>query len=185
MEQTLELVSALELVTEFVSGGVKHKKVITKPKPQSKPSKKRKRINPDGIQDGRDTQPQVQGESSSSSSPVPEPANKEKEVFDQIEEEPATQITESSVIDATILVEIEEVWDIEPSSIIGQGAFGTVRFERRRPLMANHTQTSQTSVRAVKEIRKLDSPDYMKELQAIAKFTQPKVSQLLIRVRRA
>jgi hypothetical protein len=127
MEHTLDLVSALRLNTEFLAGGVKHKRRIPKKKPGESPIR--------------------------------------------IEEELPIQIEENSPI------EIEEIWDIEPGSIIGQGSFGIVRFERRRPLMSDHTQTSNNQVRAVKEIRKLSTPDYMKELQAIAKFSQAQVSQ--------
>lgn len=182
MEQTSDLVSALELITQFVPGGVKHKRVIPQPKPKPKSSKKRKRIDEDMSQGGEDGRSQVEGESSISSRSVLGLAGEKHQFVSLIEEEPATQFTDLTAPEETVLIEIEEIWDIEPSSIIGQGAFGTVRFERRRPLMANHTQNSQGSVRAVKEIRKLNSPDYMKELRAIARFTQPKVSLLLIRM---
>jgi len=127
MENTLGLVSALRLNTEFFAGGVKHNRRIPK---------------------------------KSGKSPI------------RIEEAPPIQVEENSP------TEIEEIWDIEPSSIIGQGAFGIVRFERRRPLISDHSQTSHNQVRAVKEIKKLNTPDYMKELQAIAKFSQAQVSQI-------
>jgi hypothetical protein len=151
MEQGLKLVSALRLDTEFLPGGVKHRRHIQKPKQSqsSQPSKKRKRPSKYLSQIEQDSPLQVEEES-----PV------------QIDGESAIQIAESSVPDETAQIEIEEIWDIEPSSIIGQGAFGIVRFERRRPQMANHT---------VKEIRKLSTLDHMKELQAIAKFSQAQV----------
>ncbi|KAE9966896.1 hypothetical protein BLS_006753 [Venturia inaequalis] len=178
--ETSDLVSALELITQFVPGGVKHKRVIPQPKPKPKSSKKRKRIDEDMSQGGEDGRSQVEGESSISSRSVLGLAGEKHQFVSLIEEEPATQFTDLTAPEETVLIEIEEIWDIEPSSIIGQGAFGTVRFERRRPLMANHTQNSQGSVRAVKEIRKLNSPDYMKELRAIARFTQPKYEQYFV-----
>lgn len=180
MEQTSDLVSALELITEFVPGGVKHKRSIPKPRPKPKLSKKRKNSDEDMSQDGLNGQTQVGEESSILSRAIPGLVLEEEQFVSQMEEGPTTQIKDSTASEQTVVIEIEEIWDIEPSSIIGQGAFGTVRSERRRPLMANHTQTSQGSVRAVKEIRKLNSPNYMKELQAIASFTQPKVSLLLV-----
>jgi hypothetical protein len=160
MEQGLKLVSALRLDTEFLPGGVKHRRHIQKRKQSqsSQPSKKRKRPSKYLSQIEQDSPLQVEEES-----PV------------QIDGESAIQIAESSVPDETAQIEIEEIWDIEPSSIIGQGAFGIVRFERRRPQMANHTQTTHNQVRAVKEIRKLSTLDHMKELQAIAKFSQAQV----------
>lgn len=176
MEDVSDLVLALEIDTEFVPGGVKHKRFISKSKPRPTPSKKRKRFDKDRLQEGQDVPILVEEKSSipvearSHGSPIaPEGPSA------QNEEDTGTQIMESLVPEETVLIEIEELWDIEPSSIIGQGAFGTVRFERRRPLMVDHTQTPHTSVRAVKEIRKISSPDYMRELQAIAKFTQSQV----------
>lgn len=127
MEYTSDLVSALRLDAEFITGGVKHKRRI----PKRKSGKSLIRI--------------------------------EEESFIEIEE--------------NLSIEIEEIWDIEPSSIIGQGSFGIVRFERRRPIMSDQSQTSQNQVRAVKEIRKLSTPDYMKEVQAVAKFSQAQVSR--------
>lgn len=93
--------------------------------------------------------------------------------------EPLTRIEEESSIEIeeNLSIEIEEIWDIEPGSIIGQGSFGVVRFERRRPLMSDQTQSSHNQVRAVKEIRKLSTLDYMKEVQAVAKFSQAQVSR--------
>jgi hypothetical protein len=151
--EALELVSALRLDTEFLPGGVKHRRHLTKPKSSqpSKPTKKRKAPHENLSQSRQDSPAQDQHES------------------------PLRIERGSSVPEETMLIEIEEVWDIEPSSIIGQGAFGIVRFERRRPQMDNYTQTTHNQVRAVKEIRKLGTPDYMKELQAIARFSQAQV----------
>lgn len=98
------------------------------------------------------------------------PKKKSGEALARIEEESSMEIEENLFID------IEEIWDIEPGSIIGQGSFGIVRFERRRPLISDQTQSSQNQVRAVKEIRKLSTPDYMKEVQAVANFSQAQVS---------
>jgi hypothetical protein len=183
MEQALELVSALRLDTEFVPGGVKHRRHISKPKPRrpTEQSKKRKRSDKRKSQIGQDSHPQVEEGSlvqveGESSSPIEADSAIQIEALPiQINEESATELVESSVSEETVLIEIEELWDIEPSSVIGQGAFGVVRFERRRPQMVNHTQTSHNQVRAVKEIRKASTPDYMKELQAIAKFSQAQV----------
>jgi len=168
MEQALELVSALRLDTEFLPGGVKHRRHITKPKPSqsSKQAKKRKKPHEYLSQVGQDSPLQVEEELL---------VRTEGESPNQIDAGSAIQIAESSVPEETVLIDIEEIWDIEPSSIIGQGAFGIVRFERRRPQMDNHTQTTHNQVRAVKEIRKLSTPDYMKELQATAKFSQAQV----------
>jgi hypothetical protein len=99
------------------------------------------------------------------------PKKKSGETLARIEEESSMEIEENLFID------IEEIWDIEPGSIIGQGSFGIVRFERRRPLISDQTQSSQNQVRAVKEIRKLSTPDYMKEVQAVANFSQAQVSR--------
>lgn len=99
------------------------------------------------------------------------PKKKSGESLPRIEEESSMEIEEN------LSIEIEEIWDIEPGSIIGQGSFGIVRFERRRPLMSDQTQTSHNQVRAVKEIKKLSTLDYMKEVQAVAKFSQAQVSQ--------
>jgi hypothetical protein len=183
MEQALELVSALRLDTEFVPGGVKHRRHIPKPKPRqlSEQSKKRKRPSKIKSQIGLDSHMQneeeifVQVEGESHNPVEAESAIQIEPSPIQIDEDSATQVVESSVSEETILIEIEELWDIEPSSVIGQGAFGIVRFERRRPQMVNHTQTPHNQVRAVKEIRKTNTPDYMKELQAIAKFSQAEV----------
>jgi hypothetical protein len=167
MEQALKLVSDLRLDTEFLPEGVMHRRQILKPKSQptqpSKPIKNRKSPYGHLLQTRPDSHLQVEDNLS---------VQINGESLDEIDEESATRIVESSIPQETVLIEIEEVWDIEPSSIIGQGAFGIVRFERRRPQMVNHTQTSENQVRAVKEIRKLNTPDYMKELQAIAKFSQ-------------
>lgn len=127
MEHTLDLVSALRLDAEFISGGVKHKRRV--------------------------------------------PKKKSGESLTRIEEESSMEIEEN------LSIEIKEIWDIEPGSIIGQGSFGIVRFERRRPLMSDQTQTSHNQVRAVKEIKKLSTLDYMKEVQAVAKFSQAQVSR--------
>ncbi|KAF2499006.1 kinase-like protein [Lophium mytilinum] len=159
MEQVLELVSALKLDTEFLPEGVKHKRHIPKPRSSqsSKAAKKRKRPNRNLFQIGQESPMQI-----------------EEESLVHIEERSPTKIdAESSLpIEQAVMTEFEETWDIEPSSIIGQGAFGIVRFERRRPQMVNHTQTAHNQVRAVKEIRKLGTPDYIKELQAVAQFSQ-------------
>ena len=74
---------------------------------------------------------------------------------------------------------IEEMWDIQTS--IGEGRFGIVRFERRRLSPTTcPDQTSHHRVRAVKEISKTFKEggrlDHMKELEVIAKFSQPQVS---------
>jgi hypothetical protein len=175
MEQAIKIVSALRLDTEFLPRGVKHRRRIPKPKPSqsSTQTKKRKRHHEYFLQTGQDSPLQVEeeqtirieGQSSNQTQGSP----------NKIDGESATQIVEPSVPEETALIEIEETWDIEPSSIIGQGTFGIVRFERRRPQMNNHTQTTHNQVRAVKEIKKLSTPDYMKELQAIAKFSQAHV----------
>lgn len=160
MDQVLSLVSALRLDTEFLLGGVKHRKHILKPKPNPSPEriKKRRPSNENSLRFGQDL-----------------PLHIEEESSGQTEGQSATQNVESPVPEEKVLVEIEEIWDVEPSSIIGQGGFGIVRFERRRPQMNNYTQTTHNQVRAVKEIRKSSTLDYMKELQAIAKFSQAQV----------
>ncbi|RYC64169.1 hypothetical protein CHU98_g2025 [Xylaria longipes] len=64
---------------------------------------------------------------------------------------------------------VEEIWDVE--STIGKGTFGVVRIERRR--------VSPDQLRAVKEISKSVAAsngwDYMKELEATAQFSSPKI----------
>ncbi|KFY76901.1 hypothetical protein V499_03592 [Pseudogymnoascus sp. VKM F-103] len=102
------------------------------------------------------------------------PKKKSGETLARIEEESSMETEENLFID------IEEIWDIEPGSIIGQGSFGIVRFERRRPLISDPTQSSQNQVRAVKEIRKLSTPDYMKEVQAVANFSQAQYEHFFI-----
>lgn len=74
--------------------------------------------------------------------------------------------------------QIEEIWDKEYNrdSHIGSGAFGHVWYERRRPLTFDPTQTSHTQSRAVKQILKAVNPNYIRELQAIATFSQDRVS---------
>jgi hypothetical protein len=113
MEQSMNLVSAMRLDTEFLSGAHKHRRQI--------------QIQP--IPDG---EPQIQN--------------------------------------------IDEVWDKEEESFIGSGSFGYVWFERRRPEVSNPQQASHNQVRAVKQVRKLATPNYIQELRAIATFSQDPVS---------
>ena len=74
---------------------------------------------------------------------------------------------------------VEELWDVEPT--IGRGTFGVVRFERLRLPSSSFRSPSARRFRAVKEINKIAALgkkwDYMKELEAIVKFSQPHVSQ--------
>ena len=67
-----------------------------------------------------------------------------------------------------------EVWTRQ--SQLGRGGFGTVWLETCQQLYRAGTP----SLRAVKEIRieagNLNGPDYNRELEAFAKFSQPKVS---------
>lgn len=74
---------------------------------------------------------------------------------------------------------VEELWDVEPT--IGRGTFGVVRFERLRLPSPSFRPPSARRFRAVKEINKIAALgkkwDYMKELEAIVKFSQPHVSQ--------
>lgn len=75
--------------------------------------------------------------------------------------------------------QVEEIWDAE--LMLGRGTFGTVRLERRRPHSSGPNSTSLHQVRAVKEISKTVPMrrrwDHLKELEAIAKFSQPRVSE--------
>ncbi|RWA10238.1 hypothetical protein EKO27_g4887 [Xylaria grammica] len=81
------------------------------------------------------------------------------------------------------LPEIEEIWDVE--STIGKGTFGIVRIERCRVLSTHSSPPTASRVRAVKEISKSVAAgqrwDYMKELEAIARFSstnaQPEFSE--------
>jgi hypothetical protein len=67
-----------------------------------------------------------------------------------------------------------EIWTRQ--SRLGWGSFGTVWLETCQQLYRAGTP----SLRAVKEIRiqpgNLNGPDYNRELEAFAKFSQPKVS---------
>lgn len=159
MEQAVELVSALRLDTVFLTGSIKHKRLITgklNTSPSTRTIKKRKR--PD--------------------SKLSAISEVEEQSPVQNEREPSVPVADRLVSDEIRQIEIEEIWDIEPGSI-GQGAFGVVRFERRRPQMVNYTQTTQNQVRAVKEIKKSGTSEYMKELQAISIFSQPRVRRKL------
>jgi hypothetical protein len=113
MDQSIDLVSAMRLDTEFLRGAHKHRREVPKQKRNDK-------------------------------------------------ESPRQQIV--------------EIWDKEDDSFIGAGTFGHVWFERRRPLVFDPTQTSHNQVRAVKQVRKSDTPNYIRELQAIATFSQDHVS---------
>jgi hypothetical protein len=179
MEHALqELVQALKLDTEFFQGGVKHRRSIAKPKPSQnlKRSKKRKaKDQNDPLNDGDSP---MQMDEISPTQLQSESSRQTEESLSQNDEEAAILIPATAVHEENVPIEIQELWDIEPSSIIGLGAFGIVRFERRRPQIANSTQTSHNQVRAVKEIRKASTVDYMKELQAIAKFSQSQVCHL-------
>ena len=70
---------------------------------------------------------------------------------------------------------IEETWDIERGFTVGAGAYGVVRIERRRPMLADPSQSTHNQVRAVKEINKHSGIDYRKELHAVVRFSQPRV----------
>jgi hypothetical protein len=183
MERATELVSALKLDTEFLDGGVKHRRHVPKPIPSQpiKKVKKRKRPHNALPHIGRDSSSPVDIESTVQID-MSSPHNIDALSSPQIEDStgtadggPSIRVKEAPVPEEPVFIEIEEVWDIEPSSIIGKGSFGIVRFERRRPQMADHTQTTHNQVRAVKEVRKLSTPDYMKELQAIARFSRAPV----------
>lgn len=78
--------------------------------------------------------------------------------------------------------QIEEIWDKEYNrdSHIGSGAFGHVWYERRRPLTFDPTQTSHTQSRAVKQILKAVNPNYIRELQAIATFSQDRYKSYFV-----
>ncbi|KAH7143414.1 kinase-like domain-containing protein [Dactylonectria macrodidyma] len=71
-----------------------------------------------------------------------------------------------------------ETWQVEQE--IGRGTFGTVRFEKRR-----HSASSVSQVRAVKEVSKMASFrnrwDFLRELKAMAEFSQPKYSPYFVR----
>ena len=70
-----------------------------------------------------------------------------------------------------------ETWSTQKT--IGRGIFGDVQLERRRLL--NHLTSSPRQVRAVKVISKAigagQNWDYIRELEAIAKFSQSRVSR--------
>lgn len=71
-------------------------------------------------------------------------------------------------------VEQEEIWDIDDT--IGRGTFGIVRLEKRR----HPGSTASSQVRVVKEVGKTVKSgarwDYMKELEAMVKFSGAHVS---------
>lgn len=73
-------------------------------------------------------------------------------------------------------IRVEETWDIKKT--LGRGTYGVVRYERRRPTAAADPE-SPSQVRAVKVISKTITGDnrwdYMKELEAIVKFSHPRV----------
>ncbi|KAF2964685.1 hypothetical protein GQX73_g8878 [Xylaria multiplex] len=78
---------------------------------------------------------------------------------------------------------IEEIWDVE--STIGKGTFGVVRIERRRVSRTDHRSSTLNQVRAVKEISKSAAAgqkwDYMKELEAIARFSSSEYAPYFVR----
>ncbi|GAW16625.1 hypothetical protein ANO14919_060580 [Xylariales sp. No.14919] len=81
------------------------------------------------------------------------------------------------------LPEIEEIWDVE--STIGKGTFGIVRIERCRVSSTHPSSPTASRVRAVKEISKSVAAgqrwDYMKELEAIARFSSTKYVPYFVR----
>ena len=74
-------------------------------------------------------------------------------------------------------IQVKEVWETE--AVLGRGSYGVVRRERRRSISTPDLQLP-SRVRAVKEIAKTtiggNSWDYIKELEAIVKFSRPQVS---------
>ncbi|KAI8622929.1 kinase-like protein [Xylariaceae sp. FL1651] len=79
--------------------------------------------------------------------------------------------------------QLEETWEVEPA--IGKGTFGVVRIERRRLSGPSAHQSSTHQLRAVKEISKTVAAgqrwDYMKELEAIVKFSLPRYGPYFVR----
>ena len=69
-------------------------------------------------------------------------------------------------------VRMEEKWMEERR--LGSGSFGVVWLERC------FQGNSEGKVRAVKKVRKLESSDYYRELEAIALFSHSNVSLLLL-----
>ncbi|TGJ80500.1 hypothetical protein E0Z10_g8265 [Xylaria hypoxylon] len=78
---------------------------------------------------------------------------------------------------------IEEIWDVQ--STIGKGTFGVVRIERCRVSRISSSSSTLNQVRAVKEISKSVAAgqkwDYMKELEAIARFSSPQYAPYFVR----
>lgn len=75
-------------------------------------------------------------------------------------------------------VRTEETWDIKKT--LGRGSYGTVRYERRRRTSSD--PESGVRVRAVKVISKTTAGknrwDFLKELEAIVKFSHSRVGQM-------
>jgi hypothetical protein len=72
-------------------------------------------------------------------------------------------------------IEVHEVWSIGPK--LGRGSYGAVRLERLR--QPGNIADASAQVRAVKVITKPTRNekgwDYMKELEAVVKFSNPRV----------
>ncbi|KAI0965629.1 kinase-like protein [Xylaria arbuscula] len=85
-------------------------------------------------------------------------------------------------ISSQLLVE-EEFWEFQ--STIGKGTFGIVRIERRRASQLHPNPSHPKQLRAVKEISKSVALsqrwDYMKELEAIARFSSSQYAPYFVR----
>ncbi|KAI1302523.1 kinase-like protein [Xylaria venustula] len=77
----------------------------------------------------------------------------------------------------------EEFWEFQ--STIGKGTFGIVWIERRRASQLHHSSSHPKQLRAVKEISKSAALsqrwDYMKELEAIARFSSSQYAPYFVR----
>ncbi|KAI1351473.1 kinase-like protein [Xylaria sp. FL0043] len=78
---------------------------------------------------------------------------------------------------------VEEFWEFR--STIGKGTFGVVRIEQRRASRHHPTSSLPGQLRAVKEISKSvalsQKWDYMKELEAIARFSSSQYAPYFVR----
>ncbi|KAI1273132.1 kinase-like protein [Xylaria sp. FL0933] len=78
---------------------------------------------------------------------------------------------------------VEEFWEFR--STIGKGTFGVVRIEQRRASRHHPTPSLPGQLRAVKEISKSvalsQKWDYMKELEAIARFSSSQYAPYFVR----